>query len=85
MKAISGNRKELGELETHRKEHGVKSLKVDAQADSQEAGHGKIDITSAEIKEHIRVSVYSAMETFVGLSSRRWIGVISTTKPILMS
>ena len=53
--------KKLGELETHRKEHGVKSLKVDAQADSQEAGHGKIDYSSAEIKEHIRVSVYSAM------------------------
>ena len=39
--------KKLGELETHRKEHGVKSLKVDAQADSQEAGHGKIDYSSA--------------------------------------
>lgn len=53
--------KKLDELETHRKEHGAKSLKVDAQADSQEAGHGKIDYSSAEIKEHIRVSVYSAM------------------------
>ena len=53
--------KKLCELEAHRKERDVKNLKTDTQADSQEAGYGKIDYSSAEIKEHIRVSVYSAM------------------------
>ena len=53
--------KKLSELEAHRKERDIKSLKADAQVDSQKTGHNKIDYSSAEIKEHIRVSVYSAM------------------------
>lgn len=51
--------KKLGELEAHRKERDVKSLKADTRVDSQKVGYDQIDYS--EIKEHIRISVYSAM------------------------
>lgn len=49
--------KKLCELEAHRKERDIKSLKVA----SQEVEYDKIHYSSAEIKEHIRISVYGAM------------------------